>query len=125
MTPRSWTLLLEGERPWTTNTERSWSPFKRASKVAFWRARGQVVALVLEIPHLEAVRVRAHPLVSNRRGLQDVGGCFPCVKAVVDGLVDAKVLDDDGPDIVRELVFTGPEFGEIDGLLVVVEELLS
>ena len=46
-----------------------------------------------------------------------------CVKAVIDGLVDARVLDDDGPDIVRELVFTGPEFGDVDGLLVVVEEL--
>jgi hypothetical protein len=63
-------------------------------------------------------------LVSNRRSPQDVGGCLPAVKAAVDGLVDAGVMSDDGPDQVRELVFTGAVLGDLDGLMVIVEEYL-
>jgi hypothetical protein len=87
--------------------------------VSFALAREQ------QIPRLAAARVRAWPLVKNRRGLQDVGGCLPAVKAAIDGLVDAGVLRDDSPTYLRELVFTPAVVGDVDGLMLVVEELVE
>lgn len=121
---RRWVLVHTGERPWTTNAERKWHPIVRARKVAEWRRAFGVLALEQRVPRLEAVRVRAWPLVADRRGMQDVGGCFPCVKACIDGLVDVGVLDDDGPARVCELTFTGSVVGDLDGLMLVVEELV-
>lgn len=123
MTGRSWTLTFTGSRPWTVNGERKLSHFERAALVSEWRKAFAWLARERRIPALAAVRVRAHPLVANRRSLQDVGGCLPAVKAAVDGLVDAGVLADDGPAFLRELVFTGPVLGEVDGLVLVVEEV--
>ena len=57
MTPRSWELRLLGERPWSLNSESSWSHFKRASTVARWRVRAQTIALYQQIPRLEAARI--------------------------------------------------------------------
>lgn len=73
-----------------------------------WRAAGQAAVLAQFLPyHMQ----RAHIVCTirfpdNRR--RDVGNYFPTAKALVDGLVDAKLLHDDndkyvlGPDMRRE-----------------------
>lgn len=120
---RQWKLVLEGERPWTVNGERKLHPHQRAERVRRWREHAAMLARAERIPRLDAVRVSARPMVKNRRAMQDTGGCFPAVKAAIDGLVDAGVLDDDGPDVVVEITFRGPALGGLDGLLLVVEEV--
>lgn len=54
---------------------------------------------------------------------QDPGACAPEFKASLDGLVDAKVLPDDGPEFVESIVFLPPLIGQGDGLLVRIVEV--
>lgn len=122
-TGRRWSIILEGERPWTVNGERNLSHHQRARLVRSWRERAGWLAKLERIPRLEAIRVRARPLVKNRSAMQDVGNCYPAVKAAIDGLVDAGVIRNDTPDIVQELIFGASALGGVDGLFLVVEEL--
>ena len=71
------------------------------------------------------VTVTATHLRRNRAAMPDVGAPILAVKAVIDGLVDAGVLPDDGPDIVRRLTFEAPEIAGFHGLRVVVREVES
>lgn len=117
-----WTLRF-GERPWTTNLERSWHPHERARVVRRWREAFAWLARAHHVPHLDAVAVIATPHLRSRRGLQDTGGCNPAAKAAIDGLVDAGVLDGDGPDRVRRLTFEAPVLDGTDALDVAVYEV--
>jgi hypothetical protein len=121
---RSWALCHSGERPWTVNGERKMPPKARARKVAEWREAFAGLAREQRVPRLGAVAVQTWPLASNRRALQHVGACVSAAKAAIDGLRDAGVLDDDGPDVVREITFTGTVVGDLDGLMLVVTELV-
>ena len=126
MTPRSWDVTAPGRNGrGRSNTERLMVTLQASVEaVARWRVRGQtIVALVQEIPHLEAVRVRAASLLANGRTAAGRRWVLPMREGSRRWSGRRQVLDDDGPDIVRELGFTGPGLGEIDGLLVVVEEL--
>jgi hypothetical protein len=40
--------------------------------------------------------------------MADTGGHFPVAKACIDGLVDAGVIPDDGPNFVKSLEFRSP-----------------
>ena len=120
--PRVW-YLVDNERPWTTNTERSWHYHKRAKKVRDTRERFGWLAREAKVPQLGAIVVSAVPLVRDRRGLQDTGGCFPAVKAAIDGLVDAGVIPDDDPAHVTKICFHAPQVGDVEGLRLVVEEV--
>jgi hypothetical protein len=73
------------------------------------------------VPRLERIEVVAQPYVLNGRYRQDVGACFPVVKAAIDGLVDAGVLIDDHAEIVVKLTFLAPIFGK-DGLELIITE---
>lgn len=78
-----------------------WS--KRANATATIRsvARGQAKG----IPRLQRVKIRAiYKAPDNRR--RDVSNLFPSVKAAVDGLVDAGVLQDDNDRYVKSLEMT-------------------
>lgn len=72
--------------------------------VAEWRRRGAEAARAAGVPHLEAARVVA-VVHKTRRGRWDPSNLAPTAKAIIDGLVDAGVLDDDstayveGPDM--------------------------
>lgn len=102
---RTWTLELPG-RPVSLNSERRehWSLRAAATKV--WRDAGWVEARILQIPPLDVIGLAIHVDQSGR--LQDTVNCYPSVKAVVDGLVDAKVIADDTPEHVRFMVFEAP-----------------
>lgn len=107
-------------RPWTTNGERAGNRWDRASKTKAWREGFAWLAFELRPPRLAWCEVTAEPWLVNRRGMQDTGACHPAVKAAIDGLVDAGVLDDDTPDIVRQITFRAPQVGR-DGLLLIVK----
>lgn len=121
--PRRW-VLEDTEKPWTTNAERTWHFHKRARMVRDCRERFAWLAIESRVPHLQRVNVQAVPLTANRRGLQDVGACYPAVKAAIDGLVDAGVLIDDDPTHVRSIQFFAPQVIGRHGLRLIVEEVL-
>lgn len=107
VTKKTYTLEVWGEM-WTLNRERTLHHFTRAKKVKEWRDAACVAAKARRIPKMKSIEVRFTPHRENRRGLADVGGHFPVVKAMIDGLVDAGILTGDGPDTVRRLIFEAP-----------------
>lgn len=119
----TWILELHGTRPWTTNAERKLHHMQRAAKVRDMRDAFGWMAKVQKVPACTAIKVFATPLAKNRRWSQDVGACFPAVKAAIDGLVDAGVLPDDSPQFVQALTFFPAEIGEFDGLRLTIEEV--
>lgn len=117
-----WTVT-DRERPWTANSERSMHYHKRAQLVRDARQRWHWLALAAGIPHMERVSIVAQPLSKTRRWRPDVAACYPTVKAAIDGLVDAGVIDDDDDKHLVSVTFLPVRFGTIDGLtLTVVEE---
>lgn len=110
-------MLRLDERPWTSNWARStrhWSEV--AKRTAAWRHAFEVLART-QIGHpLGPCEVVVTPYLADRRGRQDVGGCFPSAKAALDGCVDGGLWPDDTPDWVVALIFRAPIFGQGDGL---------
>lgn len=118
----SW--LLHHDSPvWTLNAERSGHLWDHRRRTAEWRAAFTWLAKEAKIPNLTRVRIVARPFQRMGR-LQDVGACIPAVKAAIDGIVDAGVLPDDGPEHVLELCFLQPGRGE-GGLDLRIENLDS
>lgn len=96
---------------------------KRAQMVRSWRTTWGWLARAERIPRLHRVRITATPLARSRRWTSDVAACYPAVKAAIDGLVDAGVLDDDDPRHLLSLTFEAVRICGRDGLeLVIVEE---
>lgn len=122
-TGRSWTIVADGLRPWSLNTERRWHPLERARHVAEWRGRFLALTYAHKIPKLERVRITSWALLSDRRWIPDTASHIGATKCGVDALVDAKVLDDDDPETVPAIVFLAPVVGDRDGLVLIVEEL--
>lgn len=119
---RSYTLSYEVRPDFTLNKERTVHHHKRAKVVKSWRQAFCDLAQEAMVPRLEQIEVVAKPYVLNGRYRQDVGACFPVVKAAIDGLVDAGVLIDDNAEIVVKLTFLAPEFGR-DGLELIISEV--
>jgi hypothetical protein len=107
-------------RPWTTNAERAGNRWERAKKTKEWREAFCFLALQARPPRLDWCEITIEPWLKNRSGMQDTGSCHPAAKAAIDGLVDAGVLTDDTPDIVRKLTFVAPQIGR-NGLVLLVK----
>lgn len=70
------------------------------------------------------VVVDVHHERINGSGMPDTGSPYIALKALLDGLADAKALPrGDGPSIVRRLTFHPPEVVGHDGLRVVITTL--
>jgi hypothetical protein len=117
-------LVLRHEaRPWTLNVERQGNRWKRAALVKEWRAQFAVLAAGTD--RFEAITVTVQPELRNRAAMPDTGACFGAAKAAIDGLVDAGVIVEDGPKVVRRLTFLAPIVTGVDALVVTVEEEVS
>ena len=113
---RSWVLQYDA-RPWTVNSERGragrkgqgtsghWT--KRAGLVREWREAFSKLAIEQKIPHLEAIYVVVEQF-SPTLVIPDTGSNYPAVKAAIDGLRDANVIDDDTAKYVPVIVSMGP-----------------
>ncbi len=115
MTTACWTIE-DTERPWTANAERRWHHMKRAQVVRDARERWAWLAKIEGIPPLRRIKVEATPLRKNARSMPDVAACYPAVKAAIDGLVDAGVIEDDTPFHVNKIVFQAPQIAKREGL---------
>jgi crossover junction endodeoxyribonuclease RusA len=95
----------------TINAERSASPFVRARYTRMWREAFCALAKAQRIPRgLTDVRITIdveHPGV-----LADVAAHVPAVKAAVDGLVDAGVMQDDSPAYLTSETYNQPTRGK-------------
>ena len=114
------TLRLE-DRPWTLNVERQGNRYKRAALVKKWRKA--FADLAEGFSPLEQVAVIAQPELRNRASMPDTGACIGAVKAAIDGLVDAGVLVEDGPAVVKSLTFLAPVVTGTDALEIEVQEI--
>ena len=92
-------------RPWTLNAERREHWVQARAKTREWREAFAWLAL------RERRRFTAcHVVVVTRMRppVQDTGNAYGAAKAAIDGLVDAGVLPDDGPEVIRSLTFFAP-----------------
>lgn len=107
-------------RPWTENAMRREHFHTRARLVDEWRRAFCLLAREARVPPLAAISVQVVPHVKNRRSLPDTAACFGAVKASIDGIVDAGVLVDDGPDVVRSVCFHAAEIRGYDSLVLLI-----
>lgn len=90
---REWVLSLPWQRqPLSANARLHWA--ERARVVGAIRTIGKLAARQARIPRLEKFTAELHLLPpDNRRRDQD--NLVPTLKALVDGLIDAGIADDD------------------------------
>jgi crossover junction endodeoxyribonuclease RusA len=98
------------KRPWTTNFERSKNRWVRANLTKEWRSAFMLLARQKKIPKLNQIEIEVEVWLKGGR-LQDVAACNPAVKAAIDGLVDAGVIEDDSPEYLKSIKFYAPQRG--------------
>ena len=118
---RTWTLTHPA-RPLTVNKERTMHYQTRATAVREWRGVFHLLALEARLPHCAAITVHVDQELRNRAHIPDIGACFPSVKAAIDGLVDAGVIDDDDPVHLPLLAFAAPHVTGRDALTLTITE---
>ena len=105
---RAWTITVpapvglnrNGKRTalWlTANDRRKW--WAKAPLVRQWRALGRKAATEAALPPLDRVQVKAY-VHRARGGRFDPSNWADTAKAVLDGIVDARVLEDDSHEYV-------------------------
>lgn len=118
-------------RPLTVNRSRQLHRHDLAREVRGWRDGGygsmvtvmrhnrgdpEVAGLIDHIGSGGSIIVEAWPIHSNGRSPQDVGACYPAVKAAIDGFVDAELIPDDDAYHLFAIIMHAPLTGEQDGL---------
>lgn len=83
------------------NSERKGHWGTRAQIVRAWRECAWAEALSQGIPRFSTVEIDVQ--ITQKGILADIGNHLPTVKAIIDGLVDAKVMPDDNPTYLRAL----------------------
>lgn len=96
-------------RPWTVNGQRNMHYRKTAKLVKLWRTASRVHCAGLDAV-LSPVDVVVDLYLRGKRS-QDVGACYPAVKAAIDGIVDAGILADDTPEYVQSIRMNSPVLG--------------
>jgi crossover junction endodeoxyribonuclease RusA len=117
--------LSHPARPWTVNSERGrggaaghWS--KTAALTKEWRFAFFVYAKQAKIPRLQSAFVTVRQFTPDRRR-PDPGSIYPAVKAAIDGVIDAGVLPDDGPEYIDGLLFEPAAVGTGNEMVLIIE----
>jgi hypothetical protein len=110
------TALLTANRQ-RTQSHHTWGPMNKATRQA-----SCVLARKAKVPRLEQVGIEVQP-VQTKGVLADPGAHAPTAKAVIDGLVDAGVLEDDSGKVVAYLQMWAPWKGPEEGIYVSVVPL--
>lgn len=108
-------------RPLNANRARNLHHFAKAKASSEWRAAGIMAARMAKIPPLGAASFTVQSRYTHNR-LTDTDACAPALKAVLDGLVDAGVLETDTALHVKSVTYLAPfhDPAKKDALLVVV-----
>lgn len=123
---REWTLTIPAPADWMNSNKR----YKRRPNdvIKAWKDAATVYARQARIPKLAAVHIVATLHFTNRIR-RDAPNYYPTIKAAIDGLVVARVLDDDNNDHVRSLTIQpGPPiarkpFGPEGQLVLTIREV--
>ena len=116
------TLERRDKMPVTVNAARRTRTMRLVNnELKEWRAWAKAEADGLP-PMVGPVTVRVTHLRKTRASMPDVGAPILAVKAVIDGVVDAGVLGEDGPAVVARLTFLAPEVVGWHGLRVEILE---
>lgn len=101
----------------THNAERRMHHMQRASVVRLWRKSAMVWAQVTRMQKFQSAEVWF--LIEQAKGrLADPVSHSPCGKAIIDGLVDAKILKDDTGEYVTKVTYLPVIRGEKDQITV-------
>lgn len=122
---RRWTLTVDHlGRPTTTNAAHQMHHQQVSADRRRWREAGAWLARAARIPALDAISLHVWGRYPNRRSLPDPDALAPAVKGVLDGLVDAGVIPDDGPGHVAVVAYHRAQIasGEPAALIVHIEE---
>jgi crossover junction endodeoxyribonuclease RusA len=103
----------------TANAQRRLHFQQVASIVRDTRESSYILAKQAKIPHCLKVRIAIFPGQAKGR-LADPMNHSPSAKAVIDGLVDAKVIPDDSGLYVERICMYAPERTKVDQLRVVI-----
>jgi hypothetical protein len=107
---------------WTTNAERR----------MHWAIRGRLVKNLrqsafiegkqkgVKFEHLVDIIVEPH---QRAKISADADGYHPAIKAVIDGLVDAKVIGDDSPKFVNSIKYLRPQISGVAGIKIWISYL--
>lgn len=121
--PREWTLKLTVERgrEWLSLNDREHFRVK-AAKTKAWRAYAQSVAHNAGIPPLARATITGYIYKPHARRY-DPHNLFATVKAAIDGIVDAGVLeDDDHTHLTVALTHGGVDRGNPPYLTITIQE---
>lgn len=88
-----------------------------------WRETAALLTRAVGVEPCDRIRVTAWVEDSDRRRLSDPDAPAPALKPVIDGLVDAGVIPDDGPDYVSSVTYLPPRHMSVkrSALVVCVE----
>lgn len=95
--PQTWKLTFPVKKPafpWLNLNDRPRHWSTKASQTKAWRKIAWAKAKQAGIPTLAAATITGR-IYKNRAGRYDPHNLYPTLKAIVDGLVDAGVLEDD------------------------------
>lgn len=98
--------LTHFARPVSLNASYGHHRYERTEHVIEWRDAFWVLAKQARMPRLDAIHIVVECGMSGR--LQDIGNCYPSVKAAIDGLVQAGVIPDDTGDHLLSLNYLPP-----------------
>lgn len=102
-----WLLTIDTCGPvFVTNASEKLHWKARQTKRAEWRDAATVLARAWRIPKgLEAIAVSCWPRQPSLRSMPDCDAPAPALKGVLDGLVIARVIDDDKPPFVASVTY--------------------
>lgn len=108
-------------RPWTVNAQRRMHYHETAHRVNMWRAAAKEACEGKEAL-TTPVHVNVVPFLQHHYQ-QDVGACYPAVKAAIDGMVDAGIIPDDTPEHLEAITMVTPFLGhETNSVVFLVQE---
>lgn len=120
-----WTLrFVWPEKPFTANWALNHHHTQVSREIGAWREAFRLMGQ--GCPRLARCNIEVAHETATRRNV-DVAACAPTVKAAIDGLVRAGVLEDDDAQHVLSVRFNAPVYTGRDALLVTLvgEELAA
>ncbi|WP_155830241.1 hypothetical protein [Glycomyces tenuis] len=92
---KRWTLLIPAPTTWLNANQRHnhWSA--RSGPTKLWREAAEIRARAAGIPAMKRATITAIVHRADLRKDCDAHNRYPTVKAAIDGIVDAGVLEDD------------------------------
>jgi hypothetical protein len=119
-TMSTWVLSYDA-KPWSLNQERTKHWAWRRERVEEWLAAYYWMAKDAHIPRCERIAVTVDLQMPGV--VQDIANCYPAVKASIDGLVQAGVIEDDTAEHLVSITFNAPTHAKQPRLTLTVERV--